>query len=400
MKMLKRIIKAPYFSGIFSSTMVFLGIIFPKDIYESIVGEVNYMFLNINVFLYSIIAFIFLLAGYLIFPYKRKCLINNILNSFILKTKFLLFSYVFILLFVIWILVFNIYVIKTFEQNFFVIVILYGYALIKYSPSFIPFKLGGIPTLLAFASIYYIHIYYKLKVNNLLNKTHKFLFNMVIFLVLFINIITVNRNPLAFMLTGWLLNYLYICKPKLKIRNLFYIFMVSLFLFTLTVYIRFSTLDINAALLNILGYTIASINRFAFQLDYNVDLEPMVCCDNIEDKIEYIEAWHQTLIHYGFNPFFNLSTFYYYVLKNFHILYPLVFALIGFVFKFSFEEFKRGTVFGILMFPYLYLSISTWFIGNILLDNYIFLIYTFSFIILLNLSTYIFTTISNSKNKP
>lgn len=371
----------PYFAVFLSFVFCLIAIFFPPQIYEAIMKEQDYMFLNLKVVLLITLYTIAFYIGYIISPaIKLKQGYKSIKVYKSPLRKLIYLSIVFLSLISIYIFLFIYFLKKTFGLSI-LNLILIGYAYIKYSSPFIPFKLGGIPTLLAFSSIYLAYIYIQYK--NKLTKSTKLIVSFTILIIFFINIITANRNPLFLSFLSILLIYNYynnLSNFKLMYRFIKYFF-ITIIIFAITTVIRFSTIDINSILMNIIGYSISSVNRFAFQLNYNINLAP----PNYGNKILNIAAWHNILKIYGFNYFYNLSTFYWEIYEKFRYISIFLFIIFGFISKQIYILFRKESLFAIILYPILYWSLVLLFITDVFFSNLEYVLYSVVFIYLLNI---------------
>jgi len=370
----------PFCASFLSLAFIIIALIFPPKTYEYLMNEKDFMFLNSDVLLYSLLATTFFYIGtkFPVFFLGLEKSINNIEERVGINILFNIFSISFILLSFFWFILFTIAIKVKFGFSLFEL-LSYGYASIKYSNPFIPYKLGGIPTLLAFSSIFYSYLFFILPQKN---KFKKLLFILVILIVFVENLITVNRNPLFITLFSIYFIYSYFYRKNF-LKQMFKFFAILLILFSITVILRFGGGDWYSISQNILGYSISSVNRFAYQINFDVDLIGEFYRYKTNNKLYNIELWHQILAENNFNPFYNLPTFYYKIYRHWEWFGLPIFCLLGLITRYLFLLFIKRNIIGILFYPILYFSIILWFITDVFSSNLLYIIYSIIFIILL-----------------
>jgi len=403
-KINKTIFITPFFPWFFTIFLLIVMVfIFPPELYSYFMREDNYIFGDLKTFFFVLGCFFYFLVGYKLGNYKPLYKFNF---SFFkisprLYLEILLFLGYFLLF--IYVLSFLYFFMQRFGLDYIHILLTTGYQSLKYQEAFIPFGLGAIPTFLVFFSYYMLFYYFVYKRNSNPKKSYKILVYFLVFLTFIINLLTVNRNALIIMFFSIILIQSYFSdisgKTFKKILGYFFI-IVSVFI--ATVFIRFSNLNIEFLIEQLIGYSIASYNRLSVIISHNAELRmlndsvinlfipnrlPLLNIYISEEYsiLEYIEYSHSILKAHGLNYWYNLRSIFGDAYTHLGLLSFFYFLFLGFLSARLFHNFKSGNLIGVLFYPSFYGSIYLYTLTNIFITNFFYNFYAFIFIFVLNL---------------
>lgn len=387
---IKNLFINPYGPTIFPLFLLFVSLIFPPSLYESYVGEPDYMFLNIKILAFVLLCTFFYYIGVFISNYKPLFSFNLIKK----KVKVSPFAYIGIIsvltivLQLIFVFLMFIYFNKTLHLNLLEIVLSGKGQLIKDylgKEVRIPFGLGSIPLFVTGIEFWLLYKLYTFQAD--LNDLKKFRelkyleISIVVSLVLFIisNIITLNRPTLMIFLIGWFVIYSYFNKGSIFYRVVKLSITVVL-IYAITSILRWASGSENLTDLvlgRLLGYTVADFNRLALIL---------------EGKLSYVEAGVPRIFYIlpilkipltnieffnlretsplalsavgsaGLNSDYNMATLFGGIYQSIGIATPIYFTVLGFIGSRLYISFKRGKTFGIMLYPLFYASVALWMI--------------------------------------
>lgn len=387
---IKNLFINPYGPTIFPLFLLFVSLIFPPSLYESYVGEPDYMFLNIKILAFVLLCTFFYFIGVFISNYKPLFSFNLIKKK--VKVSFFVYigtiSALTIVLQLIFVFLMFIYFNKTLHLNLLEIVLSGKGQLIKDylgKEVRIPFGLGNIPLFVTGIEFWLLYKLYTFQAD--LNDLKKFRelkyleISIVVSLVLFIisNIITLNRPTLMIFLIGWFVIYSYFNKGSIFYRVVKLSITVVL-IYAITSILRWASGSENLTDLvlgRLLGYTVADFNRLALIL---------------EGKLSYVEAGVPRIFYIlpilkipltnieffnlretsplalsavgsaGLNSDYNMATLFGGIYQSIGIATPIYFTVLGFIGSRLYISFKRGKTFGIMLYPLFYASVALWMI--------------------------------------
>ncbi|MEM3988771.1 MAG: hypothetical protein QXZ22_09295 [Sulfolobales archaeon] len=387
---IKNLFINPYGPTIFPLFLLFVSLIFPPSLYESYVGEPDYMFLNIKILAFVLLYTFFYFIGVFISNYKPLFSFNLIKKK--VKVSFFVYigtiSALTIVLQLIFVFLMFIYFNKTLHLNLLEIVLSGKGQLIKDylgKEVRIPFGLGNIPLFVTGIEFWLLYKLYTFQAD--LNDLKKFRelkyleISIVVSLVLFIisNIITLNRPTLMIFLIGWFVIYSYFNKGSIFYRVVKLSITVVL-IYAITSILRWASGSENLTDLvlgRLLGYTVADFNRLALIL---------------EGKLSYVEAGVPRIFYIlpilkipltnieffnlretsplalsavgsaGLNSDYNMATLFGGIYQSIGIATPIYFTVLGFIGSRLYISFKRGKTFGIMLYPLFYASVALWMI--------------------------------------
>lgn len=387
---IKNLFINPYGPTIFSLFLLFVSLMFPPSLYESYVGEPDYMFLNIKMLAFVLLCAFFYYIGVFISNYKPLFSFNLIKK----KVKVSPFAYIGIIsvltivLQLIFVFLMFIYFNKTLHLNLLEIVLSGKGQLIKDylgKEVRIPFGLGSIPLFVTGIEFWLLYKLYTFQAD--LNDLKKFRelkyleISIVVSLVLFIisNIITLNRPTLMIFLIGWFVIYSYFNKGSIFYRVVKLSITVVL-IFAITSILRWGSGSENLTDLvlgRLLGYTVADFNRLALiiegKLSYVDTGVPRIFyilpilkipLTNIEffDLRETSPLALSAVGSAGLNSDYNMATLFGGIYQSIGVATPIYFTVLGFIGSRLYISFKRGKTFGIMLYPLFYASVALWMI--------------------------------------
>lgn len=381
---------SPYGPTIFPLFLLFVSLIFPPSLYESYVGEPDYMFLNIKMLAFVLLCVFFYYIGVFISNYKPLFSFNLIKK----KVKVSPFAYIGIIsvltivLQLIFVFLMFIYFNKTLHLNLLEIVLSGKGQLIKDylgKEVRIPFGLGGIPLFVTGIEFWLLYKLYTFQAD--LNDLKKFRelkyleISIVVSLVLFIisNIITLNRPTLMIFLIGWFVIYSYFNKGSIFYRVV-KLFITVVLIFAITSILRWASGSENLTDLvlgRLLGYTVADFNRLALIIEGKLSyvdagvprifyILPIlkIPLTNIEffDLRETSSLALSAVGSAGLNSNYNMATLFGGIYQSIGVATPIYFTVLGFIGSRLYISFKRGKTFGIMLYPLFYASVALWMI--------------------------------------
>ncbi|MCY0866645.1 MAG: hypothetical protein OWQ49_03710, partial [Aquificaceae bacterium] len=370
--------------------LLFVSLIFPPSLYESYVGEPDYMFLNIKMLAFVLLCVFFYYIGVFISNYKPLFSFNLIKK----KVKVSPFAYIGIIsvltivLQLIFVFLMFIYFNKTLHLNLLEIVLSGKGQLIKDylgKEVRIPFGLGGIPLFVTGIEFWLLYKLYTFQAD--LNDLKKFRelkyleISIVVSLVLFIisNIITLNRPTLMIFLIGWFVIYSYFNKGSIFYRVV-KLFITVVLIFAITSILRWASGSENLTDLvlgRLLGYTVADFNRLALIIEGKLSyvdagvprifyILPIlkIPLTNIEffDLRETSSLALSAVGSAGLNSDYNMATLFGGIYQSIGVATPIYFTVLGFIGSRLYISFKRGKTFGIMLYPLFYASVALWMI--------------------------------------
>jgi len=394
---------SPYGPTIFPLFLLFVSLIFPPSLYESYVGEPDYMFLNIKILAFVLLCTFFYFIGVFISNYKPLFSFNLIKK----KVKVSPFAYIGIIsvltivLQLIFVFLMFIYFNKTLHLNLLEIVLSGKGQLIKDylgKEVRIPFGLGGIPLFVTGIEFWLLYKLYTFQAD--LNDLKKFRelkyleISIVVSLVLFIisNIIILNRPALMIFLIGWLVIYSYFNKGSIFYRVVKLSITVVL-IFAITSILRWGSGSENLTDLvlgRLLGYTVADFNRLALIIEGKLSyvdagvprifyILPIlkIPLTNIEffDLRETSSLAFSAVGSAGLNLDYNMATLFGGIYQSIGVATPIYFTVLGFIGSRLYISFKRGKTFGIMLYPLFYASVALWMIDV----NFFFMFFPYFF---------------------
>jgi hypothetical protein len=402
---LRKLFVSPYGATIFPLFLLVVAFLFPPSIYTHFVKEPDYMFLNINMLSFGLLCTLFYYMGIFIFSYKPFINVNlSVIKITVSRfTYIILISLLTIILPLVSILLFFVYFFKVSGISMLQILILGSGQLIKnYLPEIhIPLGLGAIPTFIMGFEFWLLYQIYSLNKTTVIysKKKLKFLkFTVFLSASLFIleSIITVGRTGLIIFIIGWLMIYSYFNRVKI-FSKLVKIFFVILILFFLTSLLRWSSDNVNIVG-KLLGYTIADFNRMALMIDGRLSyvsagiprifyLLPIfkIPLTNIGFiKIQdYAFLSLMAVGNAGLNASYNMATLFGGMFQAIGMWTPIYFLLLGFIGSRLFQSFKRGKIFGIVLYPLFYSSVALWMVDvNFFVVNFFYYFYAFIILVL------------------
>jgi hypothetical protein len=387
---IKNLFINPYGPTIFSLFLLFVSLMFPPSLYESYVGEPDYMFLNIKMLAFVLLCAFFYYIGVFISNYKPLFSFNLIKK----KVKVSPFAYIGIIsvltivLQLIFVFLMFIYFNKTLHLNLLEIVLSGKGQLIKDylgKEVRIPFGLGSIPLFVTGIEFWLLYKLYTFQAD--LNDLKKFRelkyleISIVVSLVLFIisNIITLNRPTLMIFLIGWFVIYSYFNKGSIFYRVVKLSITVVL-IFAITSILRWGSGSENLTDLvlgRLLGYTVADFNRLALIIEGKLSyvdagvprifyILPIlkIPLTNIEffDLRETSPLALSAVGSAGLNSDYNMATLFGGIYQSIGVATPIYFTVLGFIGSRLYISFKRGKTFGIMLYPLFYASVALWMI--------------------------------------
>lgn len=387
---IKNLFINPYGPTIFSLFLLFVSLMFPPSLYESYVGEPDYMFLNIKMLAFVLLCAFFYYIGVFISNYKPLFSFNLIKK----KVKVSPFAYIGIIsvltivLQLIFVFLMFIYFNKTLHLNLLEIVLSGKGQLIKDylgKEVRIPFGLGSIPLFVTGIEFWLLYKLYTFQAD--LNDLKKFRelkyleISIVVSLVLFIisNIITLNRPALMIFLIGWFVIYSYFNKGSIFYRVV-KLFITVVLIFAITSILRWGSGSENLTDLvlgRLLGYTVADFNRLALIIEGKLSyvdagvprifyILPIlkIPLTNIEffDLRETSSLAFSAVGSAGLNSDYNMATLFGGIYQSIGVATPIYFTVLGFIGSRLYISFKRGKTFGIMLYPLFYASVALWMI--------------------------------------
>ncbi|MEW6655472.1 MAG: hypothetical protein AB1353_01165 [Aquificota bacterium] len=387
---IKNLFISPYGPTIFPLFLLFVSLIFPPSLYESYVGEPDYMFLNIKMLAFVLLCVFFYYIGVFISNYKPLFSFNLIKK----KVKVSPFAYIGIIsvltivLQLIFVFLMFIYFNKTLHLNLLEIVLSGKGQLIKDylgKEVRIPFGLGSIPLFVTGIEFWLLYKLYTFQAD--LNDLKKFRelkyleISIVVSLVLFIisNIITLNRPTLMIFLIGWFVIYSYFNKGSIFYRVV-KLFITVVLIFAITSILRWASGSENLTDLvlgRLLGYTVADFNRLALIIEGKLSyvdagvprifyILPIlkIPLTNIEffDLRETSSLALSAVGSAGLNSDYNMATLFGGIYQSIGVATPIYFTVLGFIGSRLYISFKRGKTFGIMLYPLFYASVALWMI--------------------------------------
>lgn len=235
-----------------------------------------------------------------------------------------------------------------------------------------------------------------------MNNFNKLMYLSILMFITFA-LLTVNRPAITIFLLGWFCIYFYFYRGR-ALKIFFAILKLGfaiIFMFIITALFRWGSASediIYLVLDRLIGYTIASYNRFALilegKLSYIKEGIPAIFYIFPIVKIpltnivffDLRELCHISLRaagYAGLNPSYNLATLFggiYQVLGYITFLY---FFILGFIGNRLYISFKNGTTFGIIFYPLFYAFVALWIVDvNFFLLYFLPFFYIFLFITL------------------
>jgi len=404
-----KLITSPYGATLFPIILMMLSFAFPSSLYEYLINEPNYMFLNYKIITFGMLCILFYYIGVYISNYKPFLhfrLLQKLKHQHLLINFKIILAFVIILQFVYFFFL-NIFFYKSLNQNLLEIVFSGRGQLIKDYLGIeikIPFGIASIPNYvlgIEFWLIYNLYTFQKgmFDIKNL--KYLKLANTLSLILLVIFNIISVNRPILIILIIGYFVIHSYFRKESV-IFNLAKSWFIILLLFVFISILRWSSNNenlVNLILNRLLGYTIASFNRFAFIIDGKLSYVDVgipkvfyifpilkIPLTNIEfhNFLEYSRLSLSACGNLGLNPDYNMATLFGGIYQSIGIATPIYFLFLGFIGRRLYISFKNGKTFGIIFYPLFYAYVVLCMIDvNIFIMFFPYFFYAFLSIVLL-----------------
>ncbi len=388
---IKDFIISPYGATLFPLLLLLISFLFPPSLYESYMEEPNYTFLNVKMFIFVLLCIFFYYIGVFISSYRPLFRFNLIKKK--VKVSFFVYigiiSALTIVLQLIFVFLMFIYFNKILYLNLLEIVLSGKGQLIKDylgKDVRIPFGLGNIPLFVIGIEFWLLYKFYTFQANlNYFKKFRDFKYLkvfIVVSLVLFIisNIITVNRPSLMIFLIGWFVIYSYFKKGS-TFHRVIKLSITIVLIFAITSILRWvgsgSENFTDVVLGRLLGYTVADFNRLALIIEKKLSyvdagvprifyILPIIKIPltNIEffDIRETSPSSFFAVGSAGLNPDYNMATLFGGIYQSIGVATPIYFTVLGFIGRRIYISFKKGKIFGIMLYPLFYASVALWMI--------------------------------------
>lgn len=388
---IKDFIISPYGATLFPLLLLLISFLFPPSLYESYVKEPNYTFLNVKMFIFVLLCIFFYYIGVFISSYKPLFSFNLIKKK--VKVSFFVYigiiSALTIVLQLIFVFLMFIYFNKILYLNLLEIVLSGKGQLIKDylgKDVRIPFGLGNIPLFVIGIEFWLLYKFYTFQADlNYFKKFRDFKYlkvSIVVSLIIFIisNIITVNRPSLMIFLIGWFVIYSYFKKGS-TFHRVIKLFITIVLIFAITSILRWmggSSDNLTDVVLGrLLGYTVADFNRLALIIEGKLSyvdagvprifyILPIlkIPLTNIEffDIRETSPLSLSAVGSAGLNSDYNMATLFGGIYQSIGVATPIYFTVLGFIGRRIYISFKKGKIFGIMLYPLFYASVALWMI--------------------------------------
>ena len=356
---------SPGYLVIYSITIFFLFTSIPPDYYTSIIHEKDYMFFDVKTYLY-VISFLF--SFYIGCVFRNSFLKVNFINFTFIRFRKIKFSIVkFFILFSFISIVICLFSLIIDNHNLISYLLSGNGAQIKNETKinslFMPFLYFNMAS-----SIFYLSLIFENKIDGFYKRL-----TYIVMLLLFISmfLLIARYIIIPYLLTIFVTIVGYRIRYKISLYPIIKYMLISVFLI-LGLFILLQELRGGNGFHGLFGYGPASFNRLSAILNDKLILNT--------PKLYYInshfnQGWslnriliseHNSVGHAGLQWSFNWLTAYGYIYYSIGWLSILYSFILGFFYQSIWISFKKGYLFSIILYPWLFSAGFLWFTYNIL----------------------------------
>lgn len=390
---------SPPYLLIYTSIVATMAMIFPPQIYESMIGEKSLMFLNPALAFFYLICSAAFLTGYKIIELLIKNFSLTDKNPESIQHAYLPSN---TLIIAIALNTLSIYQIYSSSEDLILLLANQQGALAKDELS--DAGIGGLTNFVCIGIFWYCYYrYLRSQKSEYINgkNLHKILLITLLITIITSSTIKLSRGELMPFLVGAALIYLNnkLSNPESEGIK-FNVFIFKSFIFVFFIFSAFSSLRGEVEIVKItsdfIGYTLASYNRLSGILDgrlkfeftgtgvylssflsFNNSLNKLLPISEYMNWPKYFDLWNSEFLSVsmaGLNEYLIWPTAIGYIFIDLGWFSPIILFMYGMLYAGVWSSWKKGSPLGIILYPWLGFCLLFWFGTNYLLDTKFFVL--------------------------
>jgi hypothetical protein len=385
---------SPYGLALFSTTLFLFAWFFPSQAYSDIIGEPDYMHLDALTLLFFLLCLIGFFTGNALSDLLFQPA-SSVGEDFTPKVEGIYLALP--LLITTLLTLCEAYKLLALSPNFVALLLLQQGGAIKQNPQVREIGAIGLANYFHMGVLWWT--YWRIRTSSEKKPWQMYrriLFTIGLFSVFVVSFLTLSRGGLMSVFAGLAVLYLMsmIRSGELSYRKLLHFGLTALAGFAILnmiFVISRGRTDLNQTGAGIVGYSLASYNRLAAMLHgklrypyggHGVYLSPFAAYSNLFNEIlplqkimhwpDFYEVWGSEFLAVqvaGLNPLLIWSGTFGYLFADLGWGTPLAMVIYGILYGFFWNQAKRGTTTGVIVYPYFAFCVLMWFSTNSLFDT-------------------------------